>query len=485
MGRADVLQRLGKVANLVLLLSATLSVMIFGLLVWRHGYSLSYLVLLGLAAMLALGMRLPESIRINGTLCVISTVLAVYSTELILAYSGSSITALGAQAWLSFPQDANVQVAAERMKTVQKSDQKFDVRTRLEVVSAMRARGVKAYPDVFPMVLFAPSSGTTIQSVLTSNNEEFLPVGGMSTTTTVFCNESGEYVVYESDEHGFHNPRGMWEKRPVEILALGDSYTHGVCVSSDKGFVAVVRSQHPHTMNLGVNSHGPLTSLATLKEYGPILKPKLVLWFYYEGNDLRDLDGWEKNSPLLMKYLATSFSQRLFERQDEIDRALRNYLDTAMVKAQASASLEQILKLHHLRHTIQSFYDRRSTEQGFPVELLDFLRHTGAPAAPSDLRLFEQILAEAQATAKIWEGRVVFVYLPTWERYRMPELASKDRNNVLGIARRLNLHIVDMHTVFSAHPDPLSLFPFRRYAHYNEAGHRLVGEEVLRQLQQL
>ena len=53
----------------------------------------------------------------------------------------------------------------------------------------------------------------------------------------------------------------------------------------------------------------------------------------------------EKNSPLLMKYLATSFSQRLFERQDEIDRALRNYLDTAMVKAQASASLEQILKL--------------------------------------------------------------------------------------------------------------------------------------------
>ena len=38
--------------------------------------------------------------------------------------------------------------------------------------------------------------------------------------------------------------------------------------------------------------------LATLKEYGPTLKPKLVLWFYYEGNDLRDLDGWEKNSPL-------------------------------------------------------------------------------------------------------------------------------------------------------------------------------------------
>lgn len=59
------------------------------------------------------------------------------------------------------------------------------------------------------MVLFAPSSSDSIRSVLTSQYEEFLPVAGMATTTTVFCNESGEYVVYESDEHGFHNPRGM------------------------------------------------------------------------------------------------------------------------------------------------------------------------------------------------------------------------------------------------------------------------------------
>ncbi len=485
MGNDTVMQRLGRVANLVLLSSAAIALMIFGFLILRHGWSLAYLVFLGLAVMLAFGVRLPQSIRINSTLCILSMLFAVYSTELLLAYGSSSLTALGAQAWLSFPQDANVQVAAERMKTVRKTHQKFDVRTRLEVVNDMRAEGINAYPDVFPMVLFAPSAGTTIRSVLTSKDEEFLPVGGMSTTTTVFCNESGEYVVYESDEHGFHNPRGTWEKKPIEILALGDSYTHGVCVSSDQGFVAVVRSQHPHTMNLGVNSHGPLTSLATLKEYGPTLKPKLVLWFYYEGNDLRDLDGWEKNSPLLMKYLTSSFSQRLFERQDEIDRSLRSYLETAMLKAASSASLEQLLKLHHLRNAIQLLYTRHSTEQGFPVELMDFLRHTGAPADPADLRLFEEILAEAQATAKTWEGRVVFVYLPTWERYRMPELASKDRDNVLGIARRLNLHVVDIHTVFSAHPDPLSLFPFRRYAHYNEAGHRLVGEEVLRQLQRL
>lgn len=477
--------RLSKFSIALLFAGVAISLLVFTLLVWRHGMSLPYLAFIGLAAMLVLAMRLPEPMRINSVLCGLSTIFAVYLAELLLAYSGSAITSLGEQAWLSFPQDANVQVAAERMKTVRGAHQKFDARTRLEVIRDMRERGIDAYPDIFPTVLFEPASQKSIRSIFVSQQEEFLPVAGMAQATTVFCNESGEYVVYESDEHGFHNPRGVWANKSTELIALGDSYTHGVCVSSEKGFVAVVRSQRPHSVNLGINGHGPLTSLATLKEYGPILRPRLVLWFYYEGNDLRDLDGWEKNSPLLMKYLTTSFSQRLFERQPEIDGLLRNYLDAALAKTSESVSPERILKLQHLRKAVQSFYERRPAEQGLPAELVDYLGRTGAPAAPEDLQLFGKILAEAQKTADSWGGRVVFVYLPTWERYRIPELASKDRDQVLGIAKHLNLHVVDMHEVFSAHPDPLSLFPFRRYAHYNEAGHKLVGEEVLRHLDKL
>ena len=317
--------RLGRIAGILLMWGATLCVALFAFLVWRHGMSLHYLIVLGLAMVLGLGVRMPASFRINSVLFGVSILVGLYMAELLLAYSGSAVTSLGAQAWLSFPQDGNVRVAAERMKTMQETHREFDTRSRLEVVLDMRAHGVKAYPDVFPMVLFAPSSGEHIQSALVSRQEEFLPVAGMAMTTTVFCNESGEYIFYEIDENGFHNPRGIWGRRPAELLALGDSYTHGVCVPSDKGFVAVIRARHPDTVNLGVNSHGPLTSLATLKEYGPILRPKLVLWFYYEGNDLRDLNGWEKNSLLLMKYVSSSFSQHLFERQPEIDRALKDY----------------------------------------------------------------------------------------------------------------------------------------------------------------
>lgn len=478
-------RRVGKVANFALLLGATVCIALFIFLVWRHGMSYGYLAFIVAATMLLAGMRLPESVKINGVFFGTSTLIALYFVEVILAYSGSTIALLGAQGWLSFPQDANPKVAADRIKTLEAGNQKFDTRSRLQVIHDMRARGIVAYPDIFPRVLFEPASRETIKSILLRNHEEFLPVAGMSMTTTVFCNESGEYVVYESDEHGFHNPRGMWKKQSADIVTLGDSYTHGVCVPTDKGFVATIRSQRPHTINLGVNGHGPLTSLATLKEYGESLKPKLVLWFYYEGNDLRDLDGWEKNSPLLKRYVESSFSQHLIEHQIEIDQLLKAYIDREMAKAETPVSVEKIIKLQHLRRALHVFRERRSTEQGLPAELVDYLRESGAPAAAEDLQLFERVLAEARDTVSSWGGRLVFVYLPTWERYRIPELASQDRDHVLSIARRLNLHVVDIHASFSAHPDPLSLFPFRRYAHYNELGHKLVGDEVLRELEKL
>lgn len=480
--KSSIVQRLSRFSSVILGTGAVTSLFVFGLLVNRYGITPHYFVFVGASILLVWGLRLPESIRINVVLCSISVILALYTAEFLLAHAKPAIKAMGPQAWLSFPQDANAKVAAERMRALDQTQDRFDTRTRLEVVLDMRRKGINAYPDVFPMVLFTPSSAESIRSIFTEGQEEFLPLAGMATSTTVFCNESGEYVVYESDEHGFHNPKGIWSHKPVDLVALGDSYTHGVCVPSGKGFVAVLRSQYPNTINLGINGHGPLTSLATLKEYGSFLKPKLALWFYYEGNDLRDLDGWEKNSPLLMRYVTSSFSQHLIDRQDGIDRSLKDYLDREMEKATAGPSIEKIVKLQHVRHAIQSFYDRRPSEEGLPAELVDYLRRTGAPANPADLKLFERVLAEAKNTVNLWGGRLVFVYLPTWERYRFPELASKDRDKVLLVAKMLDLEVIDLHEIFSAHPDPLSLFPFRRYAHYNEAGHRLVGEEVLRRL---
>jgi lysophospholipase L1-like esterase len=129
----------------------------------------------------------------------------------------------------------------------------------------------------------------------------------------VHCNEAGKYVIYESDEHGFHNPKGIWGTNSLDIVALGDSFTQGSCVASDENFVSVIREHYPKTLNLGMSGQGPLNTLATLKDYVQALKPNVVLWFFFEGNDVADL-FYERQSPLLMRYL-DGFSQRLGERQ--------------------------------------------------------------------------------------------------------------------------------------------------------------------------
>lgn len=60
---------------------------------------------------------------------------------------------------------------------------------------------------------------------------------------------------------------------------------------------------------------------AAIREYLRVVKPKTVLWFYYEGNDLENLRR-EKKSPLLMSYLTSRIYQDLLHKQSEIDQSL-------------------------------------------------------------------------------------------------------------------------------------------------------------------
>src|SRR5262245_26182995 len=93
-------------------------------------------------------------------------------------------------------------------------------------------------------------------------------------------------------------------------IRMCKAFASGRIETSCPSFVSGIR-----TLNLGIQGDGPLTMLATLREFGPILKPGIVLWCFFEGNDLGDLIV-ERQSPLLRRYLTFGFTQRLFERQD-------------------------------------------------------------------------------------------------------------------------------------------------------------------------
>ena len=136
------------------------------------------------------------------------------------------------------------------------------------------------------------------------------------------------------------------------------------------------------------------------------LKPQVVLWVYYEGNDSRDLDGREKNSSLLKQYLDPAFAQYLIHRQKEIDDVLADYLEQEMKSHAHSIHFEEVLKLRHVRTALHNLMDKRPVRDGISAELIEYLEQMNAPSRMGDLDLFGTILAQSRATVASWAAYV-------------------------------------------------------------------------------
>ena len=48
--------------------------------------------------------------------------------------------------------------------------------------------------------------------------------------------------------------------------------------------------------------------------------------------------------------------------------------------------------------------------------------------------------------------------------------------------KSLGIPLIEVGPPFNAHSDPLSLFPFRRFGHYNEEGNQIVANTIRKAL---
>ena len=135
------------------------------------------------------------------------------------------------------------------------------------------------------------------------------PLSGISNRLTVDCNENGYFSKYYSDRYGFNNKDDLWDKK-VELLLIGDSYSHGACVDYPDTFAGNLNLKY-NTISLGYGGNGPIIELGTIKEYINLINPKKIIWFFTEGNDIQDVIQ-EFNHPLLKRYLTEkTFYQNL------------------------------------------------------------------------------------------------------------------------------------------------------------------------------
>jgi lysophospholipase L1-like esterase len=353
-------------------------------------------------------------------------------------------------------------------------DVQIDPRDRSDYLRAYESRGVDAVPAL--MLAEILTSDPTLRAWHANGSGEMLPLGGVSETVTVLCNETGQFVTYTSDEHGFRNPSGVWTSMRVDLAALGQSLVQGYCVPNGAGFVDLLRPYYPATLNLGISGQSSLLQLAAIKEYLQHVRPKNVLWFYSEGIDLGDL-GDESAQPLLVRYLEPAFSQNLIKRQPQIDSAVRQFQKAQVEHSSRPESSRDIypltqrsldaVKLWHLRDKVDLMFGSNGIDTR-TWSKLDFFRET---------------LAQARLVTSRWGGTLYFVYLPHWTRYRNgARVPEREHAAVLKIVNTLQIPVIDIEPAFTSQEDPLSLFPFRRFAHYNEAGNQIVATTVLKAL---
>ena len=253
--------------------------------------------------LMLLTLRLNPERRANFSLVVLSTAIPLFLMEAYLAASPR-------------PTGDEFRVT-QKISAAAKLGVEFDARSKLEVVDELRASGL----DV--TLAFLPGAYISEEFDSPDASGRLLPLGGQANTATVLCNESGSYPIYEADERGFNNPRGVWSEAKLDLLLVGDSYAQGICVASEDNVAGRLREVRPRTLNLGMAVNGPLMMLATLKEYGGVFEPDVVLWLFYGGNDFSDL-AEERRTPLL-HYLEEGFSSgssRQASGARRIDRAV-------------------------------------------------------------------------------------------------------------------------------------------------------------------
>lgn len=116
------------------------------------------------------------------------------------------------------------------------------------------------------------------------------------------------------DRHGFRNSRDLDR---ADVVAVGDSFVEGAEVAESQTVTSVIARQLGVTVaNLGQSSYGPQQELAVLRRFGLPLSPRVVVWFFFGGNDLSDVEAYDWRRTHAAEFLSppSSITTRSFAR---------------------------------------------------------------------------------------------------------------------------------------------------------------------------
>ncbi len=351
------------------------------------------------------------------------------------------------------------------------SDAHIDFLSRQDRVESLANSSVGIAP-AFPSICSSSIMSGAEGGVLTIAEQPVIPLSGFPDTPVVWPDGQGGTETHNSDQFGFNNPPEAWSDTGG-IVAIGDSFTYGAGVGFRAGYVDWMRRlSGGSVVNLGCGGNGPLSAFASLREYGPILRPATTVWFFYEGNDLtKDLPR-EIGHPILVRYLDPAFSQGLADDPLTIRETMQRWYE-----AKRSERVDQS-------------HSATETENGFDLQnfivLTSLRRRLGLsidwPVTTEDD--FVDIVGEASRFADSWDGRIVFVIVPSEQRYSTLLGAADAAFYEDRLTRRiegLGIPVLQLSTLLSQVEDPANLYD----GHFNSTGYEFVGRAVVQWLRDL
>lgn len=338
-----------------------------------------------------------------------------------------------------------------------------------DVVMEMRSQGNVAYPRV-PATLLVDS-----EVDFRVGARHLYPVApAPGRVTVVLCNGPEGTITYPSDRFGFDNVDSLWDQDSVDVVLIGDSYTHGVCVPRGKETAGRLRDRWS-TLNLGMSGAGPLTELGILREYATDVATPVVVWDYYEGNDLTDLRV-ESGRDWLTAYLDPGYDQRLDAKRPAIDTQYESWLDSliALGPGPVTGHVEARGPVQLVRDALR-------------LRTLRTLAHFGVhfPRRQSVLGSLPGVLSRANDDVSSRGGRLLLVYIPSYARYDTWFGEGPPGHDELSrFAQEERIPMIDLDSAFRATGDPRSLWSNPR-GHLNEAGYEIVAGSIAAALDSL
>ena len=266
------------------------------------------------------------------------------------------------------------------------------------------------------------------------------------------------------DRHGFRNEADL---DAADVAVIGDSFIEAPTMPTSMTMTSVLARLSGLTVaNLGLSAYGPQQELRVMERYALPLRPAIIVWAFYEGNDFKDMARYDGL------------------RAQVRDEARRRF------RLEASLARNVLLALQRpLRGCIAPLVPALPSgvlPGAHPIRM--HLVRPPAPPPDAELETLAKIFGDADRMTRTIDSRLIVVFVPTSFRVYHDLLDCRDcSEGVDDLSARIErslrrvsprIEYLDLTTSLRGAARRGELVYRPDDTHWTAAGHRVAAEAI-------